>query len=245
MQEYFDNIYGGNLKELLSHLETSIKNEKKEFIITANPEIIMKSLNDEELSKMLLDQNNIVVPDGISVVKVAKKFNKNISERITGIELSSELIKLANEYHKTIYLFGSEEIVVKKLEKKIKEEYKNISQVYAKNGYKKYKNKVISDIQQKKPDIILVALGVPFQEKIIYENISKFEKGIFVGVGGTFDVLSGIKKRAPQIFIKLNLEWLYRIIKEPKRLKRFYENNIKFFLKVKMLPKIERKKNNE
>ena len=77
---------------------------------------------------------------------------------------------------------------------------------------------------------------------IIYENISKFEKGIFIGVGGTFDVLSGTKKRAPKIFIKLNLEWLYRIIKEPKRLKRFYENNIKFYLKVKRLAKKERKK---
>lgn len=87
-----------------------------------------------------------------------------------------------------------------------------------------------------------MALGVPLQEKIIYENISKFEKGIFIGVGGTFDVLSGTKKRAPKIFIKLNLEWLYRIIKEPKRLKRFYENNIKFYLKVKRLAKKERKK---
>ena len=245
MQEYFNNIYNGNLEDLILHLEMSIKNEKKEFIITANPEIIMKSLNDEELSKMLLDHNNIIVPDGISIVKTAKRFNKNISERITGIELSSKLIKLADKYHKTIYLFGSEENVVKKLESKIKREYANIPQVYAKNGYTKYKNKIINDIQQKQPDIILVALGVPLQEKIIYENISKFKKGIFVGVGGTFDVLSGAKKRAPKIFIKLNLEWLYRIIKEPKRLKRFYENNIKFYLKVKRLSKKERKKNNE
>ena len=242
MQKYFNNIYNGNFENLILHLEKSIQNEKKEFIITANPEIIMKSLNDEEISKMLLDHNNIIVPDGISIVKASKKFNKNITERITGIELSSELIKIADKYHKTIYLFGSEEIVVKKLESKIKEEYKNIPQIYAKNGYKKYKNKIINDIQQKKPDIILVALGVPLQEKIIYENISKFEKGIFIGVGGTFDVLSGTKKRAPKIFIKLNLEWLYRIIKEPKRLKRFYENNIKFYLKVKRLAKKERKK---
>ena len=138
MQKYFNNIYNGNFENLILHLEKSIQNEKKEFIITANPEIIMKSLNDEEISKMLLDHNNIIVPDGISIVKASKKFNKNITERITGIELSSELIKIADKYHKTIYLFGSEENVVKKLESKIKEEYKNIPQIYAKNGYKKY-----------------------------------------------------------------------------------------------------------
>ena len=242
MKRYFENIYGESISSLLIDIEKYINNEEKKFIITANPEIIIESQNDKELSKILLNKDNIIVPDGISIVKASKKFNKNITERITGIELSSELIKIADKYHKTIYLFGSEENVVKKLESKIKEEYKNIPQIYAKNGYKKYKNKIINDIQQKKPDIILVALGVPLQEKIIYENISKFEKGIFIGVGGTFDVLSGTKKRAPKIFIKLNLEWLYRIIKEPKRLKRFYENNIKFYLKVKRLAKKERKK---
>ena len=88
-----------------------------------------------------------------------------------------------------------------------------------------------------KPDIVLVALGMPQQEELIYKYLDKFKKGIFVGVGGSFDVLSGTIKRAPKIFIKLNLEWLYRILKEPKRLKRFYNNNIKFILKIKKIIK--------
>ena len=79
----------------------------------------------------------------------------------------------------------------------------------------------------------MVALGIPNQEKLIYKHLSKFKSGIFIGVGGSFDVISGSKKRAPKLFIKLNLEWLYRIVTEPKRLKRFYNNNIKFMLKVK------------
>ena len=86
---------------------------------------------------------------------------------------------------------------------------------------------------KQKPDIILVAWGIPAQEKLIYKHLDKFDKGIFVGVGGSFDVISGHKKRAPKIFIKLNLEWLYRIIKEPKRLKRFYDSNVKFLFKVR------------
>ena len=82
------------------------------------------------------------------------------------------------------------------------------------------------------PDIILVALGMPQQELLIYKHIKEFSKGIFIGVGGSFDVISGMKKRAPEFFVKLNLEWLYRIMSEPKRLKRFWDNNIKFLFVV-------------
>ena len=81
----------------------------------------------------------------------------------------------------------------------------------------------------------MVALGVPSQEKLIYKHLDEFKKGIFIGVGGSFDVLSGTKKRAPKLFIKTNTEWLYRIICEPKRLKRFWNNNVKFIIKVKNL----------
>ena len=91
--------------------------------------------------------------------------------------------------------------------------------------------------KKESPDICLVALGIPFQETIIYKHFNEFKKGIFIGVGGSFDVLSGFKKRAPKIFQKLNIEWLYRIIKEPKRLKRFYKNNIQFVFQLKKIKK--------
>ena len=97
------------------------------------------------------------------------------------------------------------------------------------------KDKVFREISKLNPDIILVALGIPIQEKLIYKHLNEFNKGIFVGVGGSFDVISGHKKRAPKIFVKLNLEWLYRIICEPKRIKRFYNNNVKFLLKVRKI----------
>ena len=71
------------------------------------------------------------------------------------------------------------------------------------------------------------------QETLIYKHFNEFDKGIFVGVGGSFDVISESKKRAPKIFIKLKLEWLYRITTEPKRLKRFYDSNLKYLIKIK------------
>ena len=87
-------------------------------------------------------------------------------------------------------------------------------------------------IKTTKPDIVLIALGIPLQEKLINKHINDFKKGIFIGVGGSFDVLSGSKKRAPKLFIKLNLEWLYRILREPKRISRFLKYNIKFIFKI-------------
>lgn len=95
----------------------------------------------------------------------------------------------------------------------------------------------MEEIKKLKPDVTLLALGIPKQELLIYNNLKDFEKGIFIGVGGSFDVLSGMKKRAPKIFIKLKLEWLYRITREPKRLKRFYKSNIKYLKKLNELKK--------
>ena len=78
----------------------------------------------------------------------------------------------------------------------------------------------------------MIALGIPLQEKLIYNHINDIKKGIMIGVGGSFDVLSGSKKRAPRIFIKFNLEWLYRIASEPKRLIRFIKHNIRFLIVI-------------
>ena len=245
MKNYFENIYGNSFSSLSTDLEQYLKNEEKKFIITANPEIIIESQRDKELNKMLLNKDNIIVPDGISIVKASKKYDKKIEERITGVDLSIKLLELANRYKKSIYLFGATEEVVRQLKGNIHNKYPDISKAYIQNGYVKDKNKVFQDIFTKKPDIILVALGVPRQEKIINENISMFKKGIFVGVGGTFDVLSGTKKRAPRIFIKLNLEWLYRIIKEPRRLKRFFKYNIKFVCLVNKEKKRKNTQNNK
>ena len=96
------------------------------------------------------------------------------------------------------------------------------------DGYVEDKDAVFEKIVEASPDVCLVALGIPEQEKLIAKHIGKVQKGIYMGVGGTFDVMSGKKRRAPKLFIKLNLEWLYRLMKEPRRIKRFWNNNVKF-----------------
>ena len=130
-------------------------------------------------------------------------------------------------------MFGAKQEVLNNLKEKIEKIYPNIKLLGMTNGYVENKDEEFQKIIKKEPDIVLVALGIPAQEKLIYKYFKDFKKGIFVGVGGSFDVLSGTKKRAPQIFIKTNTEWLYRILKEPKRIKRFWDNNVKFIFKIR------------
>lgn len=231
MKDILEKIYNEEENIFYSILEDLLTTNKKKFIITVNPEIIMKSYKNIEIKEMLLNDNNILVPDGISIIKKAKQYNINIKERITGVDISSKALEICNKNKKSIYLFGSKKEVLDKLIININQKYPNINIVGFSDGYVEDKDKIMQEIISLSPDLILIALGVPNQELLINKYIEKAKKGVFIGVGGSFDVLSGCKKRAPKLFIKLNLEWLYRIICEPTRLKRFIQNNIVFMFK--------------
>ncbi len=231
MKDILEKIYNEEENIFYSILEDLLTTNKKKFIITVNPEIIMKSYKNIEIKEMLLNDNNILVPDGISIIKKAKQYNINIKERITGVDISSKALEICNKNKKSIYLFGSKKEVLDKFIININQKYPNINIVGFSDGYVEDKDKIMQEIISLSPDLILIALGVPNQELLINKYIEKAKKGVFIGVGGTFDVLSGCKKRAPKLFIKLNLEWLYRIICEPTRLKRFIQNNIVFMFK--------------
>jgi len=233
MRKLFDKLYKKGAQSFYEILSDNLKNNMKTFVVTANPETFMISEKNEDVRKMLLDKETVMVPDGIGVLKAGKKIGYNIEERITGIDIANELLKFGNEQKKSIYLFGSKQEVIDSMKIVIKEQYPNLKLVGTSNGYVTDKDKVFDEIVKLEPDIVLVALGIPLQEMLIYKHLNRFKKGIFVGVGGSFDVMSGMKKRAPKIFIKLNLEWLYRIMKEPKRFKRFYDSNVKFLFRIK------------
>lgn len=233
MKKIFERLYTKSFTSFCELLKNKIDNNEKTFIITANPETFMLSEQDFEMQKMLNDKNVTIVPDGIGVVKAAKMININVKERIAGIDIAKFLLEYANEKKLKVYLFGSKEEVIVGMKNVIKKDYSSIKLVGATNGYVTDKDNEFKNIKKATPDIVMVALGIPAQEKLIYKHLDEFKKGVFIGVGGSFDVLSGTKKRAPKIFIKLNLEWLYRIMCEPKRLKRFWNSNVKFLFKVK------------
>lgn len=236
MHNYFEKIYKKSSDEFFDIVKDNLKNEKKTFIVTANPETFSYG-KEKEFDKLLLNDITTIVPDGIGIVKAAKMLDYDIKERIPGIDIANKLFEYSNELGKKVYLFGSKQEVIDKMNEVIKEKYPNLILVGSTNGYVKDKDKVFDEIKKLKPDVIMVALGIPNQEKLIYKHIKDFDKGIFIGVGGSFDVISGMKKRAPKLFIKLNIEWLYRICKEPSRLKRFWDNNVKFIIKIKKIGK--------
>ena len=240
----YTNLYINSKKECYDLIENKLKNKEKEFIITANPETYMLSRKDSEISDMIYNKNNLVVPDGISIVKTSNILGYNIKERITGVDLAEYLFELANKNKYKVYLFGASEDVMDKLTVIINTKYPNINLVGGTNGYIKDKDGVMNYIKTTNPDIVMLALGIPLQEKLINKHINDFKKGVFIGVGGSFDVLSGSKKRAPRIFIKLNLEWLYRIVSEPKRITRFIKHNIKYIMVI-LKEKINRNVDNK
>ena len=233
MKKYFDKLYRDGQTEFYNEIETDLKDEKRKFIVTANPETFMIGERDPEMGKLLLDNDTTLVPDGIGIVKSAQMMHYNIRERIAGIDIAYKLLEFGHQQKKSIYLFGAKPEVVADLVKVIRERYPDLNIAGTDNGYVNEKDAVFEKMKKLEPDIILVALGIPVQEKLIYKHLKDFKKGIFVGVGGSFDVISGHKKRAPQIFINLKLEWLYRIVTEPQRLKRFYESNVKFIFKIR------------
>ena len=233
MKRLFDKLYSNTQKSFYKVLNTTLEEKKKMFIVTANPETFNIAEKDENFKNMLLDDDTLIVPDGIGIVKAARMLDYDIKERIPGVEIAEELLKLGSEKNKSIYILGSKQEVLDKLKNVLEEKYSGLKILGMINGYNKDKDEDFKKIIKAKPDIILVALGIPNQEKLIYKHLSKFKKGIFVGVGGSLDVISGTKKRAPKLFVKLNLEWLYRIMCEPSRFKRFYDNNIKFIFKVR------------
>jgi len=237
VKSFFHKLYVDSRDSFFSLAENCLLNDAKSFFVTANPEIFMHADASEALSRLLLDDGTTLIADGIGIVKGARMLGIPVKERIPGVELAEFMISACEKQQKSVYLFGAKREVLDALCKVLAEKYPSLSVVGSCDGYVADKDGVFDEILTLQPDLVLVALGVPHQEKLIYRHLERFNKGIFIGVGGSFDVLSGTKTRAPKLFIRLNLEWLYRLLKEPSRIKRFYQNNVKFIFRVKKLKK--------
>ena len=232
IKEYLQRVFPGTAEEFCQKAGEALAAGRRLFVVTANPEILMHAGDSPEIRALLLDEETAVVPDGISVVKAMRLLGLPAKERITGVDLAEQLLKLAGQQGKSVYLLGAKEEVVSALAQKLKAQYPQM-EIHYKNGYGKDKDADFQEIEALQPDLVLVALGVPAQEKLIARHLERFSKGVFIGVGGSFDVLSGSKRRAPAVFVKTNTEWLYRILREPSRLGRFYRNNIKFLGQIR------------
>ena len=211
-------IFSDNKEELLKEIE----NKKRVNIISGNPEVLYNGIKNEFLKNSFTKEDALIIPDGVGTLLAAKINGIDITEKIAGIEVMNMLLEEDRDKNLKVFLLGAKEEILIKCKKKIKESYDGIDIVGSNNGFFDLDNcdDLIEKINESKADILFVAMGAPRQEVFIEKYKDKLCCKIFMGVGGSFDVFAGNVNRAPQFMINIGMEWLYRVAKEPWRIKR-------------------------
>ncbi|MDM5329814.1 WecB/TagA/CpsF family glycosyltransferase [Neobacillus sp. CF12] len=205
---------------LVRDVDSRITRAQKTFIVTANPEIITYA-HSHDFYDEVLRKSDYITPDGVGIIMASKMVGTPLKERLTGFDLMENLLQLSHQKKYSIYFLGTKPNVIDLTVANIKHKYPNIRIAGFHHGYfDEEDTSIIDEIKQTRPDIVLVGLGFPKQEKWIADHLPQFQKGIFIGVGGCFNIWAGIIKRAPKVWRDLNLEWFYRLITQPARSKR-------------------------
>lgn len=215
----FDHV---TMEEAVEMTEIFVSGKKPHLIVTANPETIMCAKSDQLFAEVL-DKASLVVADGVGVVWASKVLGKPVPAKIPGIELAEEILYRSADKGWKVFLVGSEHGVAEKAAGKLQKILPNLNIVGTRHGFFKSgpeERAVISMIKEAKPDILLAALGVPRQEKWLAAHLGTMRIPLAIGVGGSFNVWAGIDKRAPLWMRKIHLEWFYRLIRQPWRIKR-------------------------
>ena len=226
------NVDAVTMAEAVAHVTEAMDVRANVMIATANAEMIMRATHDEEL-RDILNAAALVVPDGAGTVWAARHLGHAMPERVAGYDLAQELLRRAPAEGRRIYFFGAAPSVAEKAKEKAEQLYPGIEIVGVRNGFFSPADNaaIIAEIRAARPDLLLVALGVPKQEKWIAAHLAALDVPAAIGVGGTLDVMAGVMKRAPYWMQKAKLEWLFRGLMQPKRAGRLLALP-KFVLKV-------------
>lgn len=234
-----------NINETIELVEKYVETKTPLHLMGVNADKI-NEVNQNEKMKKIVNSCGIINADGASVVLASKYLKKPLPERVAGIDLMMDLIKLSANKKYSIYLLGAKQEVVEKTEDVLKTKFPNLIISGIHNGYfKKEEWKDISkELKDKKPDFVFVGITSPIKEYLIEYLQNDGNNCVFMGVGGSFDVISGNIPRAPKWMQKMNLEWLFRTMQEPKRLfKRYFVGN-RVFIKAIIKEKKQQKKEN-
>lgn len=215
------DVFSGRIDEFMKYIEKM----DKVNIVSGNPAILLNGFCDENLNKNFKEKYSVIIPDGIGTVIASKLLKTPVKEKIAGFDVAVKLLEKADREGKSVYLLGTKQDILEECVKKIEKDYKNLKIAGYHNGFFDLNNcdDLINDIKEAKPWAIFVAMGSPRQEIFINKIIDDSSINIFMAVGGVFDILAGKLKRAPEWMIKCGLEWLYRVIAEPFRIKRLFK----------------------
>lgn len=222
------------MKETVDAVEQYVLKKHPLHLMGVNADKINQCHEDEKIKK-IVNESGIINADGASVVLASKFLGAPVPERVAGIDLMQNLLELSNKKGYSVYFFGAKEEILQDMLKIFEERYPALNVVGYRNGYFSPEDEkhIQEDIKEKKPDFVFVGITSPKKEYIIQSFMDNGINAVFMGVGGSFDVLSGHIKRAPLWMQKLNLEWLYRVANEPKRLfKRYFVGNVTFIKRV-------------
>src|SRR5690606_18202559 len=224
-----------SMAETISRIDTSIKSGNQIHHCVLNAGKIVALQKDLQLRRSV-NESDIINADGQAVVWASRFLRMPLKERVAGIDLMVNLVELASKKNYKIFFFGAKEEVVKTVVDKYADQYSSDIIAGYRNGYfkKEEEQQIANQISESGANILFVAISSPTKENFLYENKKLLNKVNFVmGVGGSFDVVAGVVKRAPIWMQKAGLEWFYRFVQEPKRMwKRYLIGNTKFILLV-------------
>ncbi|KKQ55152.1 MAG: N-acetylglucosaminyldiphosphoundecaprenol N-acetyl-beta-D-mannosaminyltransferase [Parcubacteria group bacterium GW2011_GWA2_38_13] len=241
------NIDNESRSEVIERIKRFARDGNKHHIVTPNPEFLVLARNDKEF-KDIINKADISVADGFGLILASKFLYKKNLIRITGNDMAEILSQISAENNYPIFFLGGERGVAEKASQKLLQKFPNmrVAGTIDEKIFRDPKNidrEVIDAINLSKAKILFVALPHGKQEKLIYYNLPKFQTVVLaIGIGGVFDFLSGNRKRAPLFMQRIGLEWLYRLMQEPKRWKRIYNAVIVFPLLI-FYEKFHNKKN--
>ena len=219
--------------EAVAALETSIKNGKQAFVVTANAEIIMMCQQDDDYKKIVSQSAELVLPDGAGAVWAGRHLGYKIPERVAGFDLYCQLLGRSAQEGYKVYFFGGSPGIAEAAKAKSEELYPGVNIVGCRNGYFKEEESqsIIDEINNSGADILFAALGAPKQEKWLERYRDQLQPKVLMGIGGSFDVFAGKMERAPKWMQDASLEWAFRLYKQPSRFMRMMALP-KFVLKV-------------
>lgn len=230
-----------SVQETIDLVEEYVKTKIPLHLMGVNADKI-NEVNQNERMKQIVNSCGVINADGASVIMASKYLKKPLPERVAGVDLMQSLVSLSEKKGYTIYLLGAKQEVVEKTAEVLKEKHPNLILAGFHNGYFKEPDwpDISKELKEKSPDFVFVGITSPIKEYLIEYLQEDGHTSVFMGVGGSFDVISGNIPRAPMWMQKANLEWLFRVIQEPKRLfKRYFVGNWVF---MKAVFKEKRKK---
>ncbi len=215
-----DNL---SMEETLSMIENKIAEGKPVQHVVVNAAKIVETNKNPQL-KSIIESCEIVNADGQAVVWAAKILGNPLKERVAGIDLMQALVKRASEKNWGIYFFGAKQEVLDKVIARYREEFPTLRIAGARNGYYKLEEEanIAREISESNAQILFVAISSPKKEIFLSKHLNAMNVPFVMGVGGSFDVVAGLTKRAPLWMQQMGLEWLFRLLQEPRRMWRRY-----------------------